>query len=79
MEAETGYETSYEIFRKEADNTTVAVESVKGIEQAQKRVNELNDAGLGEHFIFDPIKATVVEPNLAEPTAASAASDPFAE
>ena len=67
------YETSYEIFKKETDNSTVMVEAVKGIEEAQKRVNELNAAGPEEYFVFDPIRATVVEPS--EPTVAI---DPFA-
>jgi hypothetical protein len=66
-------EASYEIFRKESDNTTVLVEAVKGIDQAQKRVNQLNQMGSGEHFIFDPVQASVIEPS--EP---GISKDPFA-
>jgi hypothetical protein len=64
---------SYEIFRKERDNTTVLVEAVKGIEDAQKRVEQLNETGQAEHFIFDPASGSVVEP--AQPWTAK---DPFA-
>jgi hypothetical protein len=56
-------DASYQILRKESDNTTVLVEAVKGFEEAQKRVDELNDAGPGEHFIYDPTKANVVDPS----------------
>ena len=55
---------SYEIFKKELDNTTVLIEAVKGIDQAQRRVEELNRSESGEqHFIFDPIELLVVEPS----------------
>jgi hypothetical protein len=64
---------SYEIFRKELDNTTELVEAVKGFEQAQKRVSELNEGGLGEHFLFDPFRLAVVEPSKPE-----VPKDPFA-
>jgi hypothetical protein len=59
-------EVSYEIFKKEADNSTTLVEAVKGIEQAQKRITELNDGGREEYFIFDPVKANVVDPAQPE-------------
>jgi hypothetical protein len=59
-------ETSYEIFKKRSDNSTVLVEAVKGIEEAQRRVIELNNEGRDEHFIFDSVKASVIEPS--EPT-----------
>ena len=63
---------SYEIFRKELDNTTVVVESVKGIDQAQRRVEELNRSEPGEHLIFDPVHVSVVEPSVP-----GAAKDPL--
>jgi hypothetical protein len=66
-------ESTYEIFKKQADNTTVRIEAVKGIEQAQKRVMELNTRGGEEYFIFDPLKASVIEPSEPE-----VAIDPFA-
>lgn len=66
-------ETTYDIFRKQEDNSTVPVEAVKGIDDAQKRLDELNAEGSGEYFIFDSVGAQVVEPT--EPTVAI---DPFA-
>jgi hypothetical protein len=35
---------SYEIFKKERDNTTVLVEAVKGLEEAEKRIRQLNES-----------------------------------
>lgn len=66
-------ETTYEIFKKHSDNTTVRVEAVKGIEEAQKRVVELNAEDSNEYFVFDPLKASVIEPSEPE-----VAIDPFA-
>lgn len=66
-------EMTYEIFKKHADNTTVRFEAVKGIEEAQKRVTELNAQGGDEYFVFDPLKASVIEPSEPE-----VAIDPFA-
>jgi hypothetical protein len=67
-------ELSYEIFKKHADNTTVLVEAVKGIEEAQKRIKELNSESTSEeYFVFDPLKASVIEP-----TEPAIAIDPFA-
>ncbi len=66
-------EATYEIFKKQEDNTTVLVEAVKGIEEAQKRVKELSREGTQEYFVFDPVKANVIEPS--EP---AVVIDPFA-
>jgi len=67
-------ELSYEIFKKQADNTTVLVEAVKGIEEAQKRIKELNSENASEeYFVFDPLKASVIEP-----TEPAVPIDPFA-
>ncbi len=66
-------ENSYQIFRKVGDNTTVLIEAVKGIEEAQKRVEELNSAGPDQYFVFDSAAAKVIEPS--EP---SVTKDPFA-
>jgi len=55
-------ESTYEIFKKESDNSTVLVESVKGLEEAQKRITELNGAEPDLYFVFDPLKAAVVDP-----------------
>ena len=65
-------ETTYQIFRKVGDNTTVLIEAVKGIEEAQKRIKELNGAGPDQYFIFDSTAAKVIEPS--EPTVTK---DPF--
>ena len=54
-------DASYQILKKQSDNTTVVVEALKGIEQAQKRIEQLNEDGSDEHFIFDPINACVVD------------------
>lgn len=56
-------ETSYEIFKRESDNTTVRVEVVKGIEEAQKRLAELNRGEADRYFVFDPLQAKVVDPS----------------
>lgn len=66
-------EATYEIFKKQADNTTERFEAVKGIEEAQKRVVELNAEGGDQYFVFDPLKASVIEPSQPE-----VAIDPFA-
>ena len=67
-------ELTYEIFKKQADNTTVLVEAVKGIEEARKRVKALNsESASEEYFVFDPLKASVIEP-----TEPAVAIDPFA-
>jgi hypothetical protein len=59
-------ERSYEIFKREPDNTTVRLEAVKGIEEAQKRLAELKREGIDQYFIFDPLQARVIDP--ADPT-----------
>jgi len=64
---------TYEIFKKAADNTTVMIEAVKGIEEARKRVDELNGTGPAEYFIVDPDQASAVDP--VEP---GVRKDPFA-
>ena len=64
---------SYEIFKKETDNTTVLVEAVKGIEEAQQRLLELNEMGEERYFLFDPVKANVIEPSQPD-----VPKDPFA-
>ena len=63
---------TYDIFRKEPDNTTLLIESVKGIDEARHRLSELSKEDSCEYFIFDPLKARVVEP--ADPTVTK---DPF--
>jgi hypothetical protein len=65
--AEVESDMSYEIFKREADHSTVLIEAVKGIEEAQKRVEELNRGAPDQYFILDPLQAKVVDP--ADPTA----------
>jgi hypothetical protein len=65
-------ETTYQIFRKVGDNTAVLIETVKGIEEAQKRVKELNGTGPDQYSILDSVAAKVIEPS--EPTVTK---DPF--
>lgn len=64
---------TYEIFKKELDNTTERVESVKGIDEAQKILQKLKGESSGEYFIFDPINDRVIDPSRP-----SIAKDPFA-
>jgi hypothetical protein len=66
-------EKSYEIFRKELDNTTVRVECVKGLEEAQRSLKKAERDAPGEYYIFDPLAAKVID--VSEP---SVAKDPFA-
>jgi hypothetical protein len=54
---------SYQIFKREADNTTVCVEVVKGIQEARKRVEEARATSPGnEHFIYDPLSEKAIDP-----------------
>lgn len=66
-------EATYEIFKKATDNTTVLIEVVKGIDEAKKRIDELNGAGPAEYFIVHPDKANGVDPQKP-----SVPTDPFA-
>jgi len=54
---------SYEIFKKESDNATVLIEAVKGIEEAKKRVQQLNQTEQAEYL---------------EPSQPGVSKDPFA-
>lgn len=66
-------EKSYDIFRKELDNTTLRIESVKGIEEAQKSLRKMEEDFPGEYFVFDPLEDKVIE--ISQP---SVEKDPFA-
>lgn len=58
----------YQIFKREADNTTVCVEVVKGLHQAGNRIEQAQTASpASQLFIFDPLTGKAVEPS--EPTA----------
>lgn len=55
---------SYQIFKREADNTTVCVEVVKGLQEARNRIEQARAASPGtELFIFDPLTQKTVEPS----------------
>ncbi len=63
---------TYQIFKKEPDNTTVCVETVKGLHQARKSVEALERIGPGDFFIFDAVAGTPIEPAMP-----SASPDPL--
>ncbi len=44
-------EATYEFFKKELDNTTLRIESVKGIAEARIRIAELNRMEPDQYFI----------------------------
>lgn len=64
---------TYQIFKRESDNTTVCVEAVKGLHQARKSVETLKGTAPGDYFVFDPIVGKTIEPS--EP---SISPDPLA-
>jgi hypothetical protein len=54
---------TYEVFKKSADNTTVAVETVKGLEEGRTVLAALrNDKSDDEYYLFDPISGNVIDP-----------------
>jgi hypothetical protein len=60
---------TYQIFKREADNTTVCVEVVKGLHEARNRIEQARTASPGsELFIFDPLTQKVVDPSEATAT-----------
>jgi len=53
---------SYQIFKREADNTTVCIEVVKGLHQARRRVEQARAASPdSELFVFDPLTQKTVD------------------
>jgi hypothetical protein len=59
---------TYQIFKREAHNTTVCIEVVKGLHEARNRIEQARTASPGsELFIFDPLTEKAVEPS--EPAA----------
>ena len=61
---------TYQIFKREADNTTVCIEVVKGLQEARNRIEQARSSSPGsELFIFDPLIEKTVDPS--EPTAIS--------
>ena len=64
---------SYQIFKREADNTTVCIEVVKGLHEARSRIERAGAASPNsELFIFDPVNQTIVDASALAST-----SDPL--
>jgi len=64
MQSPIDSDRTYQIFKREADNTTVCIEVVKGLQEARKRIANAQSASPGsEHFIFDPLTEKTVEPS----------------
>jgi hypothetical protein len=63
---------SYQIFEREADNTTVCIEVVKGLHEVRNRIEQARAASPdSELFIFDPLAQKTIDPsalaNTSEP------------
>ena len=58
-----GDEQTYGIFKKCADNTTVSVEIVKGLEEGRSVLKELRSNTPDEYFLVDPITGNVIDPD----------------
>jgi len=70
MQTPLDSDRSYQIFKREADNTTVCVEVVKGLQEARSRIEEARAASPQEElFIFDPLTQKTVEPSRPASTA----------
>jgi hypothetical protein len=64
---------SYQIFKREADNTTVCIEAVKGLHEARNRIEQARAAWPdSELFIFDPLTEKIIDPSASANT-----SDPL--
>jgi len=54
---------TYQIFKRETDNTTVCIEVVKGLQEARSRIEQARAASpASELFIFDPLTQRAVDP-----------------
>lgn len=63
MTSSTDSDRTYQIFKREPDNTTVCVEVVKGIQEAKKRIDQARTGSPGsEHFVFDPLTQKTIDP-----------------
>jgi len=64
MQSPIDSDRTYQIYKREADNTTVSIEVVKGLQQARKRIEQAQSASPGsEFFIFDPLTQKTIEPS----------------
>jgi hypothetical protein len=59
---------TYETFKRCPDNTTVSVETVKGIKEGRPVLAPLRSHTREEYDLFDPLTGTVLDP--AQPSAA---------
>jgi len=64
MQTPINSDRTYQIFEREADNTTVCIEVVKGLHEARNRIEEARrDSPARELFIFDPLTQKTVDPS----------------
>ena len=64
MRSSLDSDRSYQIFKREADNTTVCVEVVKGLQEARNRIERARATSPEtELFIFDPLTQKTVDPS----------------
>jgi hypothetical protein len=53
---------TYEIFKKSADNTTVSVETVEGLEEGRSALANLRANTNDEYYLFDSLTGNVIAP-----------------
>jgi len=64
MQSSLDSDRSYQIFKREADNTTVCIEVVKGLHEARNRIEQARATSSDtELFIFDPLTQKTVDPS----------------
>jgi hypothetical protein len=70
MQTPLDSDRTYQIFKREADNTTVCIEVVKGLHEARNRIEQGRTTSPGcELFIFDPLTQKTVDPSEPAATA----------
>ena len=57
MQSPIDSDRTYQIFKREADNTTVCIEIVKGLQKARNRIDHLQSSAPGSELSF-PISNT---------------------
>lgn len=64
MQTPIDNDRTYQIFKREADNTTVCIEVVKGLHEARNRIEQARTASpASELFIFDPLTQKILDPS----------------